>query len=394
MQHVLVVNTGKPEAVEALLGGFAVVCTVLTEEKYASSYGSSQEVVTVPSVNDLPAVAEAAARIDRAHTVDRVVAPTERSVPAGGFVRDLLDLPGMRRKTARLFTDKLAMKQALRSSGIDVAEFVDPTLLDDVSSFIASAPVGCIIKPTLGSGSVGTQAVMSADDLPAWVGGRPSILEKRVPMTAEIHSEGVVRHGRLTSAHSFRYFAPVLGTEGLLSGSVAISDQSRASEIAELHQRVVSCLGLHDGVTHFQLFETGTGLLVNEIASRPPGGGIVEQVFRSGGVDVWRAFLSAELRVDGDLHDGRRKPAGRAVRIKLPLPRGRVIDVSGIDELRALPRTDVVVTYGPGDEPPPLVHSGATGGYVFSLVGEDRDAYDLFEHVRQTFRYVSDRSLP
>lgn len=386
--HVLAINTGKPEAIDALTDRFAVDCTVLTEAKYAPMYRNDQTVVVVDSVNDFEAVASAVEKITAVASVDRVVAPTERTVFTGGFVRGVLGLPGMQSDVARRFTDKVAMKQALVSAGIETTAFIDGSVTDQIPEFMSASAAGCIVKPAFGSGSIGATVVRTVDDLPSWVAERPTILERWVPMNAELHSEGLVRDGRLIETRNFRYHAPVLGTEGNLTGSFQITSPARSGSVDQVHQRVVSALGMQDGITHLQLFETDGGLLVNEIASRPPGGGIVEQVALAGGVDLWRAFFAAELQIDADLDHHRRKPAACAVRIKLPLPTGRVLKVSGVDELRSLPQATVQIDYGPGDEPPALIHSGTAGGYVFADVPDEVEAKKVFARVGQAFRFV------
>ena len=387
-EHVLVVNTGKPEAVTRLVRSFDVRCTVLTEEQYARLYPNHQSVVTVRRIEDTDLVVTAARRVHHDDPFLRVVAPTERSILPGAHVRRALCLEGLDVATAERFTDKLRMKEALRRAGLPTALFTSTHDQRAALAFLRASTQGCVLKPARGSGSIGAVRLGPGDDVPARAWTSRMLLERVVPMEAELHSEGLVRNGVVEASRAYEYAEPVLGTEGRLSGSFPVDDE-RVRDVRVMHQRVVSALGFRRGTTHLQLFATRSGLVVNEIACRPPGGGIPEQVRRSGGFDVWKEFLAAELG-RGEARGGDiETDAGGVTRVKLPLPRGRVTSVEGFEQLVSRDGIDGTVHFAVGDEPPAVIHSGAVGGLLFAdaATWPPRDVFDL---VSRTFRFRSD----
>ena len=387
--HVLMINSGKSEAVDELrLAEPSVDLDVITEAGYAKQYPADVRLHFVADIGDLDAVRALALDLQRQRPIDRVLSPSERSQQPAGYLRTYLGLPGIGYEVANRFSNKAVMKRALTDAGIAVAEhrIVYDTAEVEPGAQRLGWPV--VVKPALGTGSMNT---VKADDAGQWrehlaseasaglrraVARCPLLVERFVEMTGEYHCDGVVREGRVEFAAVSRYFMPLLGEIDAFTGSYVLpTGDPRIEAIGALHSRTVRALGLRDGVTHLEVFETRDGFLVGEIACRPAGGGIVEAVRLQFGVDLWRVSMDSALGRPLVLPE----PAARlrpeiVVNCDLPIRPGRVLRISGANELAGLPGViSSRMSIGPGDVIGSRLHSASTTGLVFLAV-EDEDA--------------------
>src|SRR5262245_41154207 len=75
------------------------------------------EVFALPSFTDRPALLKAISYLNRTRDIRKVVALDDFDVEVAGDVREHLRLTGLNASTARLFRDKLAMRQKARDIG-------------------------------------------------------------------------------------------------------------------------------------------------------------------------------------------------------------------------------------------------------------------------------------
>ncbi|WP_240644288.1 ATP-grasp domain-containing protein [Antribacter gilvus] len=399
--HVVVINTGKSGVVpriRAMAPGARV--QVVTESSYTGLYaGSEVELTIVSDVGDVQEVLRAVLRIAAADPVTAVVSPSERSVPAGGYVRSMLGLPGTTVETALRFSHKGIMKSVLARGGLPVADHVQTVGRAGVERALRELGGPVVVKPVLGTGGMQTAVVRTPRELTDfWAttgrrlddSGSPVVVERLVDVTNELHCDGVVVDGTVRFAAVQRYFMPLLGQIDAFTGSSFLAaGDPLADEVTKLHQRVVSTLGLKEGVTHLEVFETAEGLVVGEIACRPAGGGIVESIRLQLGVDLWEAFLAISLGLPvPHLGKGERMQPGIVVNCDLPTRPGRVLRITSADELAALPgvvRVEMFTTVG--DVIGSRLHSASTTGLVYLVVEDEtalpsalagvRDAYVL-----------------
>ncbi|MBT3113209.1 ATP-grasp domain-containing protein [Streptomyces sp. CYG20] len=242
-------------------------------------------VETVGSVHDVDEVLAAAWRIAGRHPLDGVLAPYEVGLPAAGYVRTVLGLPGPDFTTATLFTNKHAMKQRLAAAGLPLMPFAGAHSDAQVRARAAEFGWPVVVKPAYGGGSKDVAVVADAAELDAWLAGggspRPrnptAVVERRADILVEYNCDGVVHDGAVRSVVTSRYLEPVLGRigQGDPYGSYQLpSDHPEHRAVAELHAAAVAALGLRSGVTHLEVFGTPDGLRVSEVACRPGGGAI------------------------------------------------------------------------------------------------------------------------
>ncbi|WP_027345798.1 ATP-grasp domain-containing protein [Hamadaea tsunoensis] len=244
--------------------------------------------------------------------VERVATTWEGAVVAAGFLRDLLDLPGMNMHTAVGVTDKAVMKWRLQDAGINVARFRYIRTPADV--YEAAAHVGwpMIIKPYKGFGSLGTFSVDTAADLRAaeqrlfhvplgtspFFSAEPTVraladqggflIEQDLQPVAEYHIDQLWANGEPLYNAVGLYNIPPLQGMGTSMGSVLLPYGSdEAIRLSGLAQRAVRALAVRDGFTHTEILVDRQGrLYVGEVAARPGGGGIQRLLHHAYGLDV------------------------------------------------------------------------------------------------------------
>ncbi|QLJ00581.1 ATP-grasp domain-containing protein [Streptomyces sp. NEAU-sy36] len=278
----------------------------------------------------------------------------------GGFVahrvREHLGLPGPSLEQVERVRDKVAMKEALRGSAIRVPLFV-------------SRPPACgplpwtgktVIKPRQGASSEGVRVYETARQaLCAYrklENRRDHQLEEYIEGHV-LHTDGVVRDGRLITLVTSRYVGkPVDYVAGRPLGSHQIPPDPRHHGFA---QRVVDALGITTGSVHLEYFETpDDDLVFLEIGNRVGGAGVVTAHHRHTGSHLPSLEIAAYLGLaprppaqpSGRYHGwlvfpGHHLPAGGHHRITVP-PRLR--DHPCVDRMHVLPPTrplPATVTY-------------------------------------------------
>ncbi|MEU5515734.1 hypothetical protein AB0H65_15150 [Streptomyces griseoaurantiacus] len=382
--RVLVVNSGKAEAVDRLRAAAPDAgIDVITERAYAPMYTPDVRLHFVEDIADLTVVRRVALDLWARGPVDHVVAPSERSLPAGGYLRSFLGLPGIGFETANRFSNKAVMKAALGAAGLPVAPHRVIASLDGAPAAAAELGWPVVLKPALGTGSMNTFALASPAALEALLGSPeaeglrrascPLLVERFVEMEGEYHCDGVVSDGEVAFAAVQRYFMPLLGQTDAFTGSYLLpEDDPAVSAVRALHRATATALGLTDGVTHMEVFGTEEGFVIGEISCRPAGGGIVDAVRMKYGVDLWRVFMDTSLGRPAGVR-GPVAPLREEViaNCDLPVRPGRVLRVSTAEELSRVPDViEVRMTTRTGDTIGRRLHSASTTGLVFLATAE------------------------
>jgi 5-(carboxyamino)imidazole ribonucleotide synthase len=174
----------------------------------------------------------------------------------------------------RYAQDKAAMRERLAALGAPVPRWRRVTTPDDVAAFASEAGWPVVVKATIGGyDGRGVWMVSSPNEAaPALAAGPPCLVEERVPLRRELAA--------LVARSPFGQVAayPVVETvqaDGICVEVIApapgLSDD-RAVAAQELAIRIATELGVV-GLLAVELFETDTGLIVNELAMRPHNSG-------------------------------------------------------------------------------------------------------------------------
>ncbi|MEV4669112.1 ATP-grasp domain-containing protein [Microbacterium sp. LWO12-1.2] len=391
---VVLVNTGKSEALERLQRVAAnATVHVVTEAAYVSKYPRGTPMTIVKDVGRVSDVLDAVAAVHRGSTVTHVVSPSERSMPAGGYVRDVFALGGIGSTTANLLTNKFAMKQRLVEHGLPVAEHRVTVGREQLSAAARMIGFPVIIKPAFGTGSMDTHVLADEDTLARLLASesgdrisdstRLMIVERYMTVGDELTCDGIVVRGKVEFALASLYNTPLLGGIGqMLGASTLRGADALAQEVRELHARTVSALGIEEGVTHMEMLRTSDGLLVGEIACRPGGAGVVDSARLSTGVDLWDAFMSLSLGHAPEIANDGSDPAP-LMWTTLPTWPGRVVSLADENAFRSVDGMQFVDMHiRVGDEISSRMHSSTTTGIVYCRL-DAPDRRQVADRLRQ-----------
>ncbi|MFP3119766.1 ATP-grasp domain-containing protein [Streptomyces sp. Iso 434] len=357
--------------------------TVIVEQGHAHVFSPSVTVQEIATVRDPGLVLETVLELSRKDPVDHIVSPVELAIPSAGYVRSTLGIPGDSYDLSLTFSNKFVMKQRLAAAGLPIAAFRQVMKADDIPDAAAHTGWPCVSKPVFGGGCMGVTVLDSSEDHAQLVSGRtgeeirsstiPFIVEQFIEMDHEYHCDAVVRDGKVVFAAPSRYFSPILGQIDTFSGSYLLpQDHEDFTPVTDLNAEVISALGLTNGVTHLELFKTGSGFVVGEIACRPGGGGIAEAVERHHGVDLWDAFWEASLGRAPEIAP--RSPKGILATVMLPTRPGVITKLSTEAELATCPGVVAVkMSMSVGDVVPPDLTSATTTGLVFFTARDEAE---------------------
>lgn len=396
MRRVLLVGTNKFDALPAVLARPDLAIQVVTEPWYAERYAATGlEVGTVPSLGQLDEVAAWATSANGTRPFDAILAPSERSVPVAGFLRDLLGVHGTSFRSAVRHTDKHVMKSALASHGVPIAPYRHVVGIDAVPDAIEDLGGPVLVKATTGTGATSCVEVQDVDgwfsalpDLPSALASASGLMvEARLDVREEFAIDSLHAPSGTVFTSVARYFVPLFPRHrGMPMGSIVLADDPRRDELVALQQACREALG-HASATHLEILVDAAGeLFVGEMAARPGGGAIAENIAHSHGMDMWAGLLALEL---GESPPTPPVPAPEPTAwFCLPARPGVVRSVTPADQLRTVRGViDAVVDVAPGDV---LRGSHASSARVGHVVVEAGDAPSVASEVLALFELECD----
>jgi biotin carboxylase len=300
-------------------------------------------------------------------------------------VNEALGLGGESVDTVELLLDKWRMRQLLTAKGISPVASSVGRSTQDVREFVEANGLPIIVKPVRESGSLGVFCVRDQADVDTiveqfrslddenWVVGDlafadsfDEFLMEEFLDGPEVSVESLSFDGRhvvvaVTDKEAFG------GTGGFVELGLSQPSGRSAEELGEVTLLVTDFLdavGLRNGPAHTEVKLTSRGPRIIESHNRIGGYAVNEMVEAAYGVDMERYALGARLGVVEPLATSPEPQGGAALRALTPEP-GRVVEVTGVDAVRADPTfIDLHVKVKPGDVVPPLTWNEDIGGYV------------------------------
>ena len=326
-------------------------------------------------------------------------------------INEALALGGESVATVELLLDKWRMRQRLAAKGISPVASAIGRSAQDVREFVQAHGLPIIVKPVRESGSLGVFRIRDQADVDAvasrfrslddghWAAKDLFRADSFDDFLMEEFLDGPEISVETLSFDGRHVVVAVTDKEtGGLGGFVEIghSQPSGCStetlrEVTRLVTDFLDAVGLRNGPGHTEVKLTSRGPRIVESHNRVGGDGISELTDVAYGVDMERYALGARFGVVEPLITSPEPRGGAALRFLTPEP-GRVVDVAGVDAVRADPAfVDLRLNVEPGDEVPPLTWNEDVVGRV---IASGANAADAIAHGRRLAAAIHVRTEP
>jgi carbamoyl-phosphate synthase large subunit len=321
-------------------------------------------------------------RIARDRQIAIVLADqTDRIVPVAAFLNEQLGLNGIRPDTARVFTDKLAMRDALAGSDIKMPRYAEVATIDEALRAAVKWGYPSILKPKTSQSSFGVFKVENERQLRQQFAGSLKesrdgkiLLEEFVEgpeVTVEGLSLGGTYHVLATSEKEHYSFNRCVAKRLAYPPRF---DQDVLTRIRGSAERVINLLGLKEGLSHGEFRIAGGLPYLIEVAARGGGTGIASVIVpHVSGIDAYQALINRLLGKKVKL----RKRLNRAANLEFfDFRPGKVKAIRGLDEVRELDLVrDIGLHFRVDDTIRAATNDKTRSGFFISL-GETRDEID------------------
>lgn len=360
----------------------------------------------VASTYDVEATVAAATRYHHeVRPIDGVMCIASDVPLTVASVADALGLPGIPIESARLATDKLAMKQHFASDRVPIPWFSAVESADHLKALVAAQGLPLVIKPVDSRGSRGVLRLQPETDL-AWAyatakGHSPTgrvMLERFLP-GPQVSTESLVIDGvAYTPGFSDRnyeflerYAPHIIENGGQLPSHL---DDATQQAVRGLVQQAAQSMGIRNGVVKGDIVVSDGKPHVIELAARLSGGYFcTHEIPLNTGVDLVGAAIRQALGepVDpADLQPRINRPV--AQRYFFPEP-GVVTAVEGAETFADHP--DVIyleLRVNPGDHIGPVDSHPARAGVVITTGVTSKAAIELANRVVDCIRIITSPS--
>jgi hypothetical protein len=286
---------------------------LVTREKFLQEdwpRESLDDIIAVPNDAGAEVFLYVVSQLGRPQKIDRVIALEEFDVVNAGLIREHLCLDGMTSTQARIFRDKLSMRDRASAAGIRVPDFVHVLNYDELRDYMARVSPPWVLKPRSDVSAVGIkklddseQVWRAIDALDARDNLRersPFYLLERYVAGDVFHVDSLVNDGKVIFAGASAYGRPPM--EVAHQGGVFITcTVKRNSEderkLLKLNRKLISALGLSHGAAHAEFIKSAEDgeFYFLEIAARVGGAYIAESLEAASGINIWREWAKIEI---------------------------------------------------------------------------------------------------
>jgi biotin carboxylase len=240
----------------------------------------------------------------RSRKLDRIVALDEFDMEITATLREHMRLPGMGESATRFFRDKLSMRVRAREAGLLVPDFIGVFNHSDLHHWMQQTPAPWMLKPRTDASAIGIRKLHTPEEL--WplldeLGDRQShhLLERFVPGDI-FHADGVVWNGNTLTAPVHQYGKPpfqLMHQGGVFTTRSVDRASIPAQEIPQLHEALMTALGLANGVTHTEWIRSAADgrFYFLEAAARVGGAFIADVIEQAYGFNPWVEWARIEV---------------------------------------------------------------------------------------------------
>jgi biotin carboxylase len=326
-------------------------------------------------------------------------------------INEALGLDGESVATVELLLDKWRMRRHLAARGISPMASAVGRSGQDVREFVQAHGLPIIVKPIRESGSLGVFRIRDQADVDAvaerfralddghWDAKDLSSAESFDEFLMEEYLDGPEISVETLSFDGRHVVVAVTDKEiGGPGGFVEIGHSQPSGHSAETLKEVtrlvtdfLDAVGLRNGPAHTEVKLTTRGPGIVESHNRIGGDRINDLAEIITGVDMEHYAVGARFGLVEPLTTSPEPRGGAAIRFLTPEP-GRVVEVTGLDAVRADPAfVDLRLDVGPGDDVPPLTWNEDKVGHV---IARGATAAEAIAHGRRLAAAIHVRTEP
>lgn len=295
------------------------------------------DYLTVPRMLDEGDVMNRITDWLRGRTIDRVLTNWEPLVLLAARLRERWGMPGMSVDTVRGFRDKELMKSRLRAAGLRVPRSRRVRTAAQVREAAEEIGYPLILKPIAGAGCADTFKITSPVELelalPRMGGVSEASCEEYIE-GEELTYDTVCIRGRPVMENVTQYLPKPLdaaSNEWVSPIAISVRDLTQpwlAGGLA-LGRATLDALGMGDGFTHMEWYLTPKGEAVfGEIACRPGGAGLVDQMNYTFDIDLYREW--ARVACHGHYHASTERKYNVGIVFKRARGWGNITGITGL----------------------------------------------------------------
>ncbi|HWA28511.1 MAG TPA: ATP-grasp domain-containing protein [Lacunisphaera sp.] len=388
MSPTLMIIGGAKEHSFGVLAARKLGCKVLvTDGSPAAEAFAVADYHAVASTYDIDqTLAAARAHLAGGGRIDGVMTLASDVPLTVASVAHALRLPGIPVESARLASEKLAMKDAFARAGVPIPGYAAVAGPAEVRAAAARWGYPLIIKPVDSRGARGVQRLLPDSDLPAAYAeaarhsptGR--VMVEQYLAGPQLSTEGFMIDGRahipVVFDRNYEFletYAPFIVEDGGEMPSVHMA--AHGEEARQMMEEAALALGIRNGIIKGDLVIHEGRVKVIELAARMSGGFLATVAAgASQGVDLLSALVRFSLgRKLTPADVAPTQNLGAAIRFAFPPP-GRVAGVDGLAAVQADPACAFAhVFVRPGDTIEPITCHPSRPAVVVTR-GPDRAA--------------------
>ncbi|WP_232666512.1 ATP-grasp domain-containing protein [Pseudonocardia sp. TRM90224] len=411
MPRILVVGGGVEHVRKARELGLDVVL-VEFPDAYDPAYAPLVDQALLVDYGDVDRLLPLVRALHETHPIQAAVSLFELGLLPAARINEALGLGGESLETAEtveLLLDKWRMRRHLATHGVSPMASAVGRSVHDIHEFGKTYGFPIIVKPVRESGSLGVFRINDRADVDAvadrfralgnrsWAPGDLSSAESFDEFLIEEFLDGPEISVE-TLSFDGRHVVVATTDKAIGPGFVEIGHSQPSSfpagtlrEAIQLVADFLDAVGLRNGPAHTEVKLTGRGPRIVESHNRIGGDRINELARIVYGVDMERYALGAPFGLVEPLVTAPVPRAGAAIRFLTPQP-GRVVDVAGVDAVRADPAlAELRLAVEPGAEIPPLTWNEDKIGHV---IARGATAADAVAHAEQLAAEIRIRTEP
>lgn len=219
---------------------------------------------------------------------DYVIACSEKSVLPAARARSAFRIAKNSYKVVERFRNKKVMKRYLKKFSTPMTPYIFCHKQTDLRRLIKKLGLPLVLKEAQTSGSRGLLISSDYNELKKFsLAGK--IAEKFISYP-EYSVESFVHEGEIIFTNITQYYR-----KASINIVPSSGDEGRNHFLLAMNHRVLKNLGVKQGMTHLEVYDSGDDLLFGEVALRPPGGYIMELLSCAYDMDAWDAYVALEL---------------------------------------------------------------------------------------------------